>query len=453
MVLRLKPFSKNENRIFLAREWFSVLIFAVLGMAGALYGRMPLLALAAFIVITMFRSDTPDAFCWSLVLIPNIRLLDDLGAEFIVNIMMALPILVYLFRQGTKKLSLVALAGSILLFMVELVHDAVLEDMANFVSLAGWTLNFALCMLVTNDSRVKLNKNDVFSAFTTGIILSAAIYLGSGQNTIANIIDNLDRNMRFEAYANDPNYYSLYICLMMASVLNVRGYNIYKFVVLALLTGIGLLTASKMCLLLMAFTYVLLFVQIFNRSKENRGNRRFLLWGTAGIAALAIAAKDYIKVFIDNFIRRAGFGTHTSWDLNQLTSGRSEIFAEYVRILGTDIVCLLFGYGFNYHENLGQLSPSITHGAHNTYMDLVLAWGLVGVAVFLFVMYLWIKAYRLSRNIRKLSVAKLLPILIMLINFADLSCLSAGMFPFVIAVALIQWLPDNDLPSIQKEGA
>lgn len=435
----LQPRIKKENRIFLAREWLSVLIFAVLGMAGALYGRMPLLALAAFIVITMFRSDTPDAFCWSLVLIPNIRLLDDLGAEFIVNIMMALPILVYLFRQGTKRLPLIALVGSMILFMMELIHDAVLEDMENFVNIAGWTLNICLCMLVTLDPRVKLNKNDVFSAFTTGIIMSAAIYLGSGQDTLTNIMDSLKYNLRFSAYANDPNYYSLYICMTMACVLNVKGYNIYKFIVLALLTAIGLLTASKMCLLLMLFTFALLFLQIFNRSRENRGNRKFLLWGTAGMVGLVIAAWDYIKVFIDNFIRRAGLGTNVSLDMGQLTSGRSWIMAEYMQILSTNIACLLFGYGFSYHEHLGQSDGA---GAHNTYLDLLLAWGIIGVAVFVFVVCLWAKNYRISRNIRKLSAVKLIPLLVMLINFADLSCLSASMFPFVIAVAFIQWLPN-----------
>lgn len=439
MTIRLNPFNKSKNRIFLARELPSVLIITVLGILGEMYGKLPLGVLAAFIVITILRSDAADAFCWSLVLIPNIRLLDDLGAEFIVNIMLALPILVYLFRQGTKNLPLMALAGSIILFMMEIIHNAILDDLDGFVSIAGWTLNFCLCMLVTVDHRVKLSKNDVFSALTTGVILSAVVYLGSGQDTIKNIIDSMNHNVRLQAYAHDPNYYSLYICLSIACVLNVKGYNIYKFVVLALLTGIGLLTASKMCMLLMAFEYVLIFLQIFNRNKENKSNRKFLLWGAAGILALGYMARDYIVVIFDNFMRRAGLEANQTFDLDRLTTGRLGIAAEYIQILGNNIACLLFGYGFNYYNHLNHSSANCSH---NTYLDVLLTWGLVGVLVFGFIITLWLQHYRASRNITKISVVRLIPLIVLLINFLDLSCLSAGMFPFVLTVAVIQWIPD-----------
>lgn len=440
MVLRLNPL-KHKNRIFLAREWPSVLIIAVLGILGELYGKVPLAILTAFLVITILRSDTADAFCWALLLIPNIRLLDDLGQEFIVNILMAFPILVYLFRQGNKRLSLVALAGSIILFMMEIIHNAILDDMEGFANIAGWTLNLCLCMLITLDPRVQLIKSNIFSALTTGIILSAVIYLGSGQDTIKGIIDSMDYNVRLEAYSNDPNYYSLYICLAIACVLNVNGYNIYKFVTMALITGIGLLTASKMCLLLMIFEYVLIFLQIFNRNKGNKNTRRFLLWSAAGMAALGFAARNYIAKIFDNFIRRAGLGVNQSFDLDRLTTGRMGIIAEYMQILGNNIACLLFGYGFNYYNSLGHSRETCSH---NTYLDVILTWGLIGFLIFGFIIALWMQHYRTARNITKLTAVKMIPLIVLLINFLDLSCLSAGMFPFVVTVAIIQWLPERE---------
>ncbi len=444
MVLRLKPFNLNKSKdktIFLGREWLSVAIFFALVVVGCRFSsNLFLLVAAAFAVFTILRSNTENAFYWALFLVPNIRVFDDLGAEFLVNIILALPIAVYFFRQGTRRIPAVAVLGSVVLLLWEVLHYAVLEELETFPSTIGWALNVFLCILVTADSRVKLRINDVFSAFSTGIILSAAMYLAAGLDTIPNIIDTLDQNTRFEAFASDPNYYSLYICLTIACVLNVKGHNIYKFAVIALLAGIGLLTASKMCLLLMTAELFLIFLQFFSRRKENRANRKFIAWLAVGMGGLLYTFRKYVYVFVDNFFRRAGAAGTQITDLNKLTSGRSGIMADYMQILLSNVWCLLLGYGFKYHEHLGQVDEA---GAHNTYLDMLLAWGIIGTAIFLVIMYLWTRAYRTSRGIKRLSVVKLMPTLVLLINFMDLSCLSAGMFPFVLAVAFIQWLPDS----------
>ena len=444
MVLRLKPFKFNKLRdetIFLGREWISAAIFFALVVVGYRFSsKVFLLAAAAFMVLTILRSDTPNAFCWSLFLVPNIRVFDDLGVGFLVNIILALPIVVYFIRQGTRRIPAVAVLGSVILLLMEVIHYAALEQMDSLPRTLGWALNVFLCIAVTVDSRVKLKAEDVFSALSTGAILSAAMYLASGQDTIMNIIDSLGNNARFEAFANDPNYYSLYICLSIACVLNVKGYNIYKFVAMALMTGIGFLTASKMCLLLMAFEYVVLFLQIFSRRKENRANKKFIVWSAVGMGGLLFTFRNYVFIFVDNFLKRAGVVGNQITDMDKLTSGRSGIMTEYLQILLDNVWCLLVGYGFSYHEHLGQSDKA---GAHNTYLDMLLAWGVIGTAIFLCVVYLWLRAYRASRKINRISTVKLIPTVILLINLFDLSCLSAGMFPFVLAVAFIQWLPDD----------
>ncbi len=414
------------------------MIIFVLVVLGHRSSSAFLIAAAVFIAIAILKSNVSDAFYWSLVLIPNIRMLDGIGTTFIVNALMALPLIVYFLRRGIKRIYAVALFGSIALCLMEFLHDLVLCDMGNLVSIAAWSLNILLCILVTVDNGVTISKNDVFSAFSTGIILSAAMYLGSGLETVSHIMSTLTSGARFTAFADDPNYYSLYICLTIACILNVTGKNLYKFCVMILLVGIGLLTASKMCIILMVFEFILIFIQIFNSNRDSVANRKFIMWSSAGAIVVLFALRDYIAVFVNNFIRRMGNIGTQGFDLAQLTTGRTTIMAEYVQIFFDNIVCFLFGYGFNYHLFLGQ---STGHGAHNTYLDLLLAWGVVGTVLFLAIMYGWIKSFRTSRSIVKLSAIKILPIFILLINFLDLSCLSASMFPFVISVGLIQWLP------------
>jgi len=442
LVYRLKSLSNMDNRIFLQREWISLAIVFCLVVFGNRTSSAGVLALAAvFISFCILKSDISNAFCWALFLVPNIRMLDGIGITFTVNAMMALPLIVYFFRMGFRKLSAVALLGSVSLCIMELFHDAALANLENVVTIIGWSLNMFLAIIVTVDSRVNISKNDIFSALASGIIMSAVMYLSSGRTSILLFLENLYRGARFSAFADDPNYYSLYICLTIACILNVTGKSIYKFCITLLLVGIGLLTASKMCILLMVFEFVLIFLQIFNNHKDNRDNKKFIVALSIGLLSGLIILRDYVIVFANNFIRRLGDLAGNSFDLDRITSGRMTIVMEYLEILFNDFVCFFAGYGFNYHLFLDQSSRK---GAHNTYLDLILAWGIVGVIIFIIILYYWIKIFKKSRNIQKIEFIKRIPMIVLLINFLDLSCLSASMFPFVIAVVMIQCIPTRE---------
>ena len=443
MVLRLKTKKENSNnRIFLSREWPWVAIICALVTYGNLYqSKMVLLAAAAVIAVTILRSSAANAFYWALFLVPNIRMLDLVGVKYLVNIIMAVPLITYFLRYGTWRISLVALLGSFLLFVMELVHDVALNNMSNLINIGGWVLNFMLCIVVTVDSRVKLSKDDVFSALSTGVIISAVMYLISSGQTVLGIVETLEKNTRLEAFANDPNAYSMYAILAIACVINVRGRKAYRFITLALLVGLGLLTASKMGLITIVTELALIFLQIFIQNKENKELRKFAWWTLAGVTGLAIVLWDYVGIVIRNFIRRAGTDDLQNIDMGEFTTGRWDILLDYLNILGQNPMCLLFGYGFGYRLHLGQARWAV---AHNTYMDLFLTWGVVGTVIFLFILYLWIRDYVWARGIQKIRFIQYIPLITLLITFMALSCLSASMFPFVLAVAFIQWLPGEE---------
>lgn len=437
-----------DNRVFLQREWISLAIVFCLVVLGNRTSSTALLALGAlFISFCILKSDVSNAFCWALFLVPNIRMLDGIGITFVVNVMMALPLIVYFFRMGFRRLSAVALLGSLTLCILELFHDAALSNLGNVVTIIGWSLNMFLAILVTLDSRVEISKNDIFSALSTGIIMSAVMYLSTGIISFSRFLQNINRGARFSAYADDPNYYSLYICLTIACILNVTCTNIYKLGTMFLLVGIGLLTASKMCILLMVFEFVLIFIQIFNNHRENQRNKKFILSLLIGLAVALFVLRDYIILFANNFLRRLGDIGNSSFDLDRLTSGRFTIIVEYLEILFNDFVCFFVGYGFNYHLFLEQSSRK---GAHNTYLDVMLAWGIVGTVILIIILYYWIKIFRKSRKLQKIEFIKRIPLIVLLINFLDLSCLSASMFPFVIAVVMIQCIPTNRETLIQS---
>lgn len=441
MVYLQKSSSEIHNKMFVQREWISlVLIFVLVVLGNRTSSAAILILAAAFVSFCILKSDIANAFYWVLFLVPNIRMFDGIGISFIVNAIMALPLVVYAFRAGIRRVPAIALLGSICLGTMELFHDAAFNDFTHAVTIMGWILNLLLAMLITVDSKIKFSKDDIFSAFSTGIIMSAVMYLLANNISIMYILERMNRGLRLAAYADDPNYYSLYICLAIASILNVTGKNVYKFCVMFLLVGIGFLTASKMCIMLMAFEFVLIFLQLFSKRKESRNNKRFIAAMSSGLILGLIVLRDYVQLFLNNIVRRMGNINTESFDLDKLTSGRFTILMEYLDILGNDLICFLFGYGFHYHLLLDQSSKK---GAHNTYMDLILAWGLLGTIIFVLILFWWSKTFKQSRNIQKVEFMKKIPMIVLLINFLDLSCLSAGMFPIVIAVVMIQCLPLN----------
>ncbi len=430
----------NQNKGgFLRHKWIEVLIFAILVVLGNRVTSSLHILAVVFVVVCILKSNVEDAFCWSLLLIPNIRIFDDLGYTFVVNMLIALPLIVYFFRRGLNRIHIPVL-GAAALFVLEFLHELALDNLNEVVNLIGWTLNFVLCITITMDDEVQVKRENVFGALTTGVILSAAMYMISEGISVFGIIGSMSTGVRLEAYANDPNYYSTYICLAMAYVLYIEGKNVVRVAAMLLLTGIGLLTASKMCLLVMLFEYVVFFLQLLKQDVGGKKNRKFVFWLflVCGIAAFLL--RDYIGLIIDNFMKRMGIATGGVVDINRVTTGRAGIVSEYIDILFDNVKCLLFGYGFSYHQFLGQTSG---HGAHNTYLDIVLSWGIFGVLIFAFVICCWLQSYRRARDIRKLQMIAMLPMFVLLLNFLSLSCLSASVFPFIITVAIIPWQPMN----------
>ena len=111
---------------------------------------------------------------------------------------------------------------------------------------------------------------------------------------------------------------------------------------------------------------------------------------------------------------------------------------DYLNILFDDPMTLLFGKGFDYYKHL----PAITsQQSHNTYLDIILSWGIVGTVVFLLILYTWVKKYKQKIHDVNFSFSSKLPVFILMLSFFSLSFFSAGMFFFVVSFCLIQLEP------------
>ena len=126
-------------------------------------------------------------------------------------------------------------------------------------------------------------------------------------------------------------------------------------------------------------------------------------------------------------------------DVTRLTSERLDIVLHYIHVLGNNFIALIFGYGFQYVD---YLSEPIGFCAHNTYLDLILSWGIIGIFIFSYILVRLTRGY-FDSKIEKHGVTECLPVIALGLSFISLSCFNATMFWWVLAAAIISFRRDD----------
>lgn len=409
---------------FILTFWFLYVVLFFVAVCVGNRGHVPFLYLAFCIgVAEVVFCNITDNFCFSLFLVPNIRILDDIGISFAVNILMVLPFAKYILV--TRKIQPRILVYAIAFGMMEFAHDMAYDKWEEFFPMLCWLLSFMYCMSVFLNRSIKLALSDLYYAFFYGIGVSSFAYLLSHGEYASDLLRKTMIGYRFEAYGNDPNYFSMYICMTLALLFALPRKNLLHQGMLLGLIFLGLLTGSKMCLLLMTFILLyVFFTQGLKRSKEAKFIRYSAVWLLLG----AVAVSKQLIIFVNNFAKRAGLN-NISMELDALTTGRSTLMYDYINYFFSDCGTLLFGCGMSYNIIIGIHY----HGAHNTYLDIALAWGILGIII------LGVALYNLTRMAQltwKKSLLYYLPLMCVLLNFMDLSCFSSTMFWFVVIAAL-----------------
>lgn len=403
-------------------------LFCTIGMSSTAF----LIAGVAVILVAIMRSSTEHRFCWSLFLVSNIRIFDNLGITFIPNILMVLPLVFYLvwkINKPAQSVQLLPILGGIVLFLMASSYAVYYQE--EVMPLIMWALSFVWCCFVVIDKEINVDKDDAIYALVAGVIFSAAVFVLTEPDYIKNIMSYMNTGFRFIAFANDPNYYSLYFCISLAALVIKPEIKVCDYILMIVLVCIGFLTESKMCMLLMALC--LLYLIIFTANSKEKKVRNIVI--LAAVCIIAFFMRDTIGAFFVNLLKRAG-GTQAT--LNDVSSGRWDIVLECLYVLTNDIPTLLIGKGFNYYDHFGTYGQ-ISRIAHNTYLDVLMSWGVFGSLIFIWIMSHWFKMYR-KRNDAACGYKRTsyFPMLIMLLGFFSLSCLDAGMFFFVVTACMLQ---------------
>ena len=417
------------------RGFDSRILMIVLAIVATVVGRVfspnVFIFAIAFFIIAMLMGNDFENFELGLMLVPCIRIYDTIGVSFIVNILLFVPILVSIFRN--KRINKEAFLHTVILCVIETIHCITLNNMGNLFSNLSAIIPLYFCEVLIRKEE-KLDSINIFRWLTFGILLSASIYLIISSSESHNILYFINKGVRFEAYASDPNYYSMYICIAVASFFISRSVKWFDIVMLLGDLLLGLITSSKMSLIVLVFIVVVNGIRQLSGLDRKRRNVFRVIFGI--IVAIVIFNYQLVFKIYNNIISRM-LDSSQSYNLAKLTTGRSTLFYGYLWQLVSNPLALLWGYGFQYVKYIGVSAGAhkANNVSHNTFLDIFLSWGVIGAAIFIYIIYRMIKkGFAPGMHY---TFFDMIPLISCIICLFSLSCLSAGMFWYVVAAVFL----------------
>lgn len=203
--------------------------------------------------------------------------------------------------------------------------------------------------------------------------------------------------VRFSGLSYDPNFYSIgAIISVMLLLLSNNKRTIATIIFSVLLICLGAITYSKSYILSIVFVFLLYFLD----RKAKVTGKVLLLFILFFIISVSLA-DEYLYVIQQRF-------GHSS-NLNELTTGREELWKLHLNHIADTDTTLLIGHGI--------YSIQGDKAAHNTYIQLLYSFGLIGIIVD--ILYL-IKCFKLI-NKNWLTTAHIGIIAIIFMLFLNLS--------------------------------
>jgi O-antigen ligase len=230
---------------------------------------------------------------------------------------------------------------------------------------------------------------------------------------------------------NNIAYYCvLALSCMLILIYKYKANKIAYYFLLSIPVIFGLLTVSRSFILVAAFILILYMAFMIKKSKKNIFHLiyifAFLLLG------YFLALTKYPDLFQNIFNR---------FQSQDVLGGRGELFAVYNHYLFSHLDAFLVGTG------LFPMVSTINAGnvPHNGFQQVFVAYGIIGLCAFLFLLYLILKN---AINKQKIDLVFYLPFIAMIVFIQTLQLLDPYelMMPIIIAFCSIR------LGAIKKEN-
>lgn len=239
---------------------------------------------------------------------------------------------------------------------------------------------------------------------------------------------------RINGASGDPNYYSMYILLsiiflMYSLISNKNKHNWILIIMIISYFVFGLLSLSRMYIIIATLLIVILlpiFIKKYLVNKLIIDKIKILFYITIISIIFIPIFKDMITENISTIITRLQLD-----NVQDLTSNRNIIFSQYLDSSFDNIFNLLFGIGIIKYN----IRSEVIAFAHNLYIELLVAWGIVGILL-LFIIILAVAFKYIYNNKIKINTLRLLPLFIILISGMSLNILEIEAFYILIFLCI-----------------
>lgn len=185
---------------------------------------------------------------------------------------------------------------------------------------------------------------------------------------------------RWSGFYVDPNFYTAQITAALGAVLLLilkgSGKQVVPMALMAvLLVYCGLLSGSKSFILILALILILWMVLLIRM--RGKSGMKVLIYGLLLLVAVFVASSTVFQNLWQIMVTRFMLGDKT---LSGLTTGRTEIWINYFRTFGQDMLTLVLGNGMINRLVNGKAS-------HNSLIQMIFQLGIFGSV--LMIMWIW----------------------------------------------------------------
>ena len=381
---------------------------------------------SSIIYLCIFLLPIQYGFGLVLLLVPNVGVFDNSGFKYVFNFALVAFLLRVLIDCYLKKelfnkkvlLFAIALVGLILYDFLNslLSHTFSIQYLANLNIWVTWIIFFLL--VTTKD--LSNYKKIYFILFAAGFVISFGLGIISPLKSWG---FKWPDKYRFVGLVRDPNYFGvLAMLIIITSPFILRGW--YRYFLIIPTAVLGYLSLSKMFILvfLLYFICLTMYDVFFNKTTE-----RYLIFN-GFVLISSILAISLVLITTDALTQiqeflRTRYIDFKHFDIDAITTGRTRLWRQYFGKFFENPHNFLLGRTLSYPEyyKIPYHETNVNPVVHNTYFDVLLTFGFVGLPIYGFLWYHTIKNRKTKFDVSFNSISSLSALLLMIFGLSYLS--------------------------------
>ncbi len=213
-----------------------------------------------------------------------------------------------------------------------------------------------------------------------------------------------NETVRYAGLAGDPNYFAAISYILISIILFTnKKLNAFKIMAVLTIAVFGLFTYSKSYILMII---VIAIIFVLKNSTHIMRNAAII-----GLVLLTLfVLENIIKTDVISLVFARFDNVETT---NDLTTGRTELWIEYLAYIFQNTKCLFLGMGFN--------AASLDKAAHSTFIEFFYLFGIFGCMLWTVYISRCIDYVAHTADGKKLKITTIIPAIVFLVGFAFLN--------------------------------